>query len=81
MNLIACTAIGGLETFGEVLQRRREERGWTITELSRRAHVARQSIYQWEGDVRVPQPLYRQALRVALNLSEDDDHGWWRLEW
>lgn len=77
-NLIACAAPHGvLETFGQVLQRRRLEKGWTVSRLAREAGVNRVSIERWEDDQREPHWPFRLALREALGLSADDDRGWW----
>jgi len=65
------------ETFGYVLRRRRAEKGWSVSELARRAGVHRVSIWEWEHDRCFPRYPYRLALRVALGLSDRDDDGWW----
>lgn len=79
MNLIACAGLDmGMETFGEVLKRRRLAKGWTISRLCREAGVNRQSIYRWEADDREPPWPYRLALREALGASPEEDGGWWQ---
>lgn len=77
MNTIACATPFPFPTFGEVLVRRRMERGWSIAKLAREAMVSRQAIYDWERGKAVPIYPYRLALREALRLSEHDDGGYW----
>lgn len=77
MTVIACTEIGGMESFGECLKRRRLERGYSVSRLADEAEITRQAITRWEAGERVPTYPYRAALRDILGLAKSDDHGWW----
>ncbi len=81
MNTIACGDMLGPATFGEALRNRRTERGLTIGALAATTGIERATISRYENGRGEPQPVYRYALRTALGLHEDDDHGWWKTDW
>lgn len=72
---------GNVDTFGEALRRRREERGLTQIVLARTIGVDSSSLWRWESGKHEPIPVIRYALRCALGLSEHDDGGWWEVGW
>lgn len=54
---------------GEVLRRRREERGWGQAELANRLGVTQQTVSRWENGDSLPRP--RRLLEIAELLGLD----------
>jgi transcriptional regulator with XRE-family HTH domain len=68
-------------SFGAVLLRRRLATGLTKHAIQRRTGIQLTTLSAYENDVREPPPAHRNALRKFFGLDENDDDGWWRLDW
>lgn len=82
MSVIACaTNMLGPASFGEALRDRRLAAGLSQTKLAEITGISRAHICKLENGKEPTRPAYRYALRHALGLPEDADHGWWRTDW
>lgn len=59
-------------TIGESIQKAREERGYSRSELSYEARVPVQNIYQWESGRAFPNIMGLISIADALNISLDE---------
>lgn len=63
-----------METYGQMIARLREARGWSQEDLGRAADVPKRTIQDIELDkVKTPQRRTRQKLHMALEIEGDPD--------
>lgn len=63
---------GDLVTLGQHVRRLREQRGYSLSELSRRAGISRSYLYQIEIDASSPTHEKLEELATALEVSLQD---------
>lgn len=61
-----------VETFSQRLKRLRENKGWSYSELGRRAGVSYKAICLWERGTRSPSAIHLQALAGVFSMTMDD---------
>lgn len=59
-------------TIGEAMRKAREGKGYTRSQLSFKAQISWQNIYQWEKDYSYPTIINLIPIADALNVSLDE---------
>lgn len=59
-------------TIGQSIRAARESKGWSISQLSRKADVANQTIWQWETGRAMPTVLLLICVADALDVTLDE---------